>query len=120
MATSAQIVNVASYWASDLDLDDLEFKRHCYHNGTAYRQPKQANRMLTAAIAEQLQPFNITVNACHSGNVNSQLSNNLGFGGHESSDEGAETSVWLATSPEGQEKTGAYFEHRQQTSDRFT
>lgn len=116
----ARIVNVASYWAGDLDLHDLEFKRRRYSNGTAYRQSKQANRMLTAVFAEQMKPFNIAVNACHPGDVNSQLSNNLGFGGHESPDQGAETPVWLATSPVGQEKTGAYFEHRKQTADRFT
>ena len=116
----ARIVNVASYWAGDLDLDDLEFKRRGYNNNTAYRQSKQANRMLTAIFAEQLQPFNVTVNACHPGDVNSQLSNNLGFGGSESPDEGADTPFWLATNPIGQEKTGAYFEHRQPTPDRFT
>ena len=90
-----------------------------YNNGTAYRQSKQANRMLTAAFAEQLQSYNVTVNACHPGDVNSQLSNNLGFGGSESPDKGAETPVWLATNPIGQEKTGVYFEHRQLTPDRF-
>ena len=33
----ARIINVASYWAGDLDLSDLEFKRRRYDNGTAYR-----------------------------------------------------------------------------------
>jgi NAD(P)-dependent dehydrogenase (short-subunit alcohol dehydrogenase family) len=119
-SSPARIVNVASYWAGDMDLDDLEFKRRRYNNGTAYRQSKQANRMLTAIFAEQLHPFNVTVNACHPGDVNSQLSNNLGFGGSESPDKGAETPVWLATNPIGQEKTGAYFEHRKPAPDRFT
>ena len=53
---AARVVNVASYWAGDLDLNDLEFKHHSYHNGIAYRQSKQANRMLTAAFAERLKP----------------------------------------------------------------
>ncbi len=116
----ARIINVASYWAGDLDVDDLEFKRRRYHNGTAYRQSKQANRMVTAVFAEQMKSANVTVNACHPGDVNSKLSNNLGFGGHESPDQGAETPVWLATNPVGQEKTGAYFEHKQAKPDRFT
>jgi len=47
-AAPARIINVASTWAGDLDLTDLEFKRRRYNNGTAYRQSKQANRMLTS------------------------------------------------------------------------
>ena len=115
----ARVVNVASYWAGDLDLNDLEFKRRRYNNNEAYRQSKQANRMLTVALAEKLKPFGITVNACHPGDVNSTLSNNLGFGGHDSPDEGARTPVWLATNQVGQQETGQYFEHRQAVRDRF-
>ena len=116
----ARVVNVASYWAGDLELDDLEFKRRPYRNGTAYRQSKQANRMLTAALAPQLKPFNIAVNSCHPGDVNSTLSNNLGFGGSTPPDQGADTPVWLATQPIGQQKTGKYFAHRHQEPCRFS
>lgn len=116
----ARVVNVASYWAGGLDLNDLEFKRRSYDNDKAYRQSKQANRMLTAAFAEKLKPFQITVNACHPGDVNSVLSNNLGFGGHETPDQGAETPVWLATHPIGQETTGRYFEHLAETNCPFS
>lgn len=115
----ARVVNVASYWAGDLDLTDPEFKRRRYHNGTAYRQSKQANRMLTVAWAERLKPFGVTVNACHPGDVNSALSNNLGFGGHQTPDEGATTPVWLATNPIGQEKTGRYFADRREVRCHF-
>lgn len=114
-----RVVNVASYWAGDLDIDDLEFTRRRYSNGQAYRQSKQANRMLTVAQAERLKPFGISVNTCHPGDVNSGLSNSLGFGGHQSPDQGAATPVWLATDPVGQEKTGKYFEHQQEVKDRF-
>ena len=115
----ARVVNVASYWAGDLDLSDLEFKRRPYRNGMAYRQSKQANRMLTVAFAGRLKPFNIAVNACHPGDVNSTLSNNLGFGGSTPPDEGARTPVWLATDPIGQQETGKYFAHQRQESCRF-
>jgi NAD(P)-dependent dehydrogenase (short-subunit alcohol dehydrogenase family) len=116
----ARVINVASYWAGDLQLDDLEFKRRRYDNNRAYRQSKQANRMLTAAFARRLEPHGVSVNACHPGDVNSRLSNNLGFGGHESPDQGADTPVWLATNPAGQEQTGQYFARRRATSDPFT
>ncbi len=115
----ARVVNVASYWAGDLDLDDVEFRRRPYRNGTAYRQSKQANRMLTAALAERLAPLGISVNACHPGDVNSALSNNLGFGGSQSPDEGAATPVWLTTAPEVEALTGQYFEQRRATPCRF-
>jgi retinol dehydrogenase-13 len=111
----ARIINVASYWAGGLDLDDLEFTHRPYNNDAAYRQSKQADRMLTAAFADRLQSQGITINACHPGDVNSTLSNNLGFGGHESPDAGAATPVWLATDPAGGEYTGRYFERRRET-----
>lgn len=115
----ARVVNVASNYAGDLDLNDPEFKRRRYSNNTAYRQSKQANRMLTVALAERLKPFGISVNACHPGGVNSSLSNALGFGGSESPDEGARTPVWLATEAVGQQQTGKYFSDRREVRCRF-
>ncbi len=118
-AGSARIVNVASYWAGDLDIDDLEFRRRRYDNDAAYRQSKQANRMLTRAWAERLSVRNVSVNACHPGDVRSALSESLGFGGHESPDAGARTPVWLATSDEVAGDSGAYFEHCAKRECRF-
>jgi len=115
----ARIVNVASYWAGDLVMDDLEFTRRRYNNNTAYRQSKQADRMLTVAFAGRLKDHDITVNACHPGDVNSQLSNDLGFGGSTSPDQGAETPVWLATHDTGDQATGKYFEHMRESRCRF-
>ena len=110
----SRVVNVASYWSGGLDLTDIEFKRRHYDNDAAYRQSKQADRMLSVAYAARLKSFNITINACHAGDVNSALSNSMGFGGSETPDEGADTPVWLATSPEVEGITGKYFEHRKQ------
>jgi NAD(P)-dependent dehydrogenase (short-subunit alcohol dehydrogenase family) len=110
----SRVVNVASYWAGGLNLKDLEFRHRHYDNNEAYRQSKQADRMLTVAFANRLAPMNITVNACHPGDVNSALSNSMGFGGHETPDQGADTPVWLATSPDVAGITGKYFEHRKQ------
>ncbi len=115
----ARVVNVASYWAGDLDIDDLEFSRRRYNNNEAYRQSKQANRMLTVAFADQLRPKGITVNACHPGDVNSALSNNLGFGGHEAPDQAARTPTWLATDPIVREVTGKYFSDMREEYCRF-
>jgi NAD(P)-dependent dehydrogenase (short-subunit alcohol dehydrogenase family) len=111
-AEGAQVVNVASYWAGRLDLDDLEFRHRRYNNDAAYRQSKQADRMLSTAFAERLADQGVCVNACHPGDVSSTLSNNLGFGGHQSPEEGADTPVWLAIGSAGAETSGRYFENR--------
>ena len=119
-AAPSRIVNVASYWAGNLNINDLEFKDRFYNNDTAYRQSKQADRMLTVALAEKLRGDGITVNACHPGDVRSTLSSNLGYGGHESPEQGAATPVWLATSEETAQKTGKYFEHLKELHCQFS
>lgn len=116
----ARVINVASYYAGDLDLDDLQFKRRPYDNRRAYRQSKQANRMLVAALAPRLAPHHITINACHPGDVNSSLSNNLGFGGSESPAQGAATPIWLATSDDVTNHTGHYFAGQRAVPDSFS
>jgi NAD(P)-dependent dehydrogenase (short-subunit alcohol dehydrogenase family) len=119
-APDPRVVQVASYWAGGLDLEDPEFQRRTYDNNSAYRQAKQANRMLTIALAEQLRAQRIRVNACHPGDVRSKLSMDLGFGGHESPEQGAETPVWLATSAEASGATGGYFAGRRAASCSFS
>jgi NAD(P)-dependent dehydrogenase (short-subunit alcohol dehydrogenase family) len=115
----ARVVNVASYWAGDLDLDDLEFKARAYNNDTAYRQSKQADRMLTVAFGRRWSPSEITVNSCHPGDANSALSNSLGYGGHETPEQAADTPVWLATDSRVAGVTGKYFAARQQRACEF-
>jgi NAD(P)-dependent dehydrogenase (short-subunit alcohol dehydrogenase family) len=115
----SRIVNVASFWAGDLEPDDLEFRRRRYDNGTAYRQSKQAERMLTVVFAEKLLSRRIAVNACHPGEVNTPLSNSLGFSGHESPETGADTPVWLAVDPGLEGVSGRWFEYRRETPCRF-
>ena len=108
----SRIVNVASYWAGGLNMEDLEFKNRHYNNDIAYRQSKQANRMISRAFAERLAGQKVAVVSCHPGDVNSQLSNNLGFGGHETPDEGASTPVWLSSQPFEELESGKYYAHR--------
>ena len=116
----ARIVNVASYWAGGLNMNDPEFKSRTYDNDAAYRQAKQANRMLSVAFAGQLTVHGITVNSCHPGDVNSKLSNAFGFGGSESPAEGAATPLFLALSDQVSDITGKYFEHGIQVKCQFS
>lgn len=115
-STPARVVNIASYWAGGLDFSDLEFKKRLYDNHLAYRQSKQANRMLTPISAEQFNPEHVTINCCHPGDVNSALSNDLGFGGSQTPAEGAQTPLWLATSRSAAGLTGSYFESQRKAN----
>lgn len=110
-ANDARVVNVASYWAGGLQLNDVEFRTRRYNNDSAYRQSKQADRMLTRAFSEQFADTRVTVNCCHPGDVRSKLSGDLGFGGHETPAQGAATPLYLATSPDVAHQSGQYFAH---------
>jgi NAD(P)-dependent dehydrogenase (short-subunit alcohol dehydrogenase family) len=110
-AAPSRVVLVASYWAGGLELDDLEFRRRRYDNDSAYRQSKQANRMLAVSLAERLLPRGIWVGSCHPGDVSSKLSHALGFGGSETAEEGADTPAWLVTAQDPG-PSGSYFAGR--------
>ncbi|HWN71346.1 MAG TPA: SDR family NAD(P)-dependent oxidoreductase [Haliangium sp.] len=118
-STPARVVLVASYWAGGLDLDDVQFERRRYDNDAAYRQSKQAERMLARAFADRLRDRGVVVNACHPGDVASALSHSLGFGGSDTPEQSAETPMWLATGPDTGATTGSYFEHMRERSCRF-
>jgi NAD(P)-dependent dehydrogenase (short-subunit alcohol dehydrogenase family) len=100
-APAARVINTASMMAYGLDLDDVNFKRRRYDASTAYAQSKQADRMLTWALARRLAGTSVTANALHPGVVNTALLRAFapGYSGITAA-EGADTTVWLATSPE--------------------
>lgn len=119
----ARIVNVSSnaHMGSGINFDDLEFKRG-YMNFRAYAQSKLANILFTTELARRLQGTGVTANALHPGFVSS------GFGRNDGSlmnigmmlmrpfqispEKGAETTIYLATSPEVEGVTGGYFSKR--------
>jgi NAD(P)-dependent dehydrogenase (short-subunit alcohol dehydrogenase family) len=115
----ARIVNIASGYAGDLDLNDPQFKKRRYNNNSAYRASKQAERMLTVAFSNLFKGSGVSVNACHPGVCNSKLCNDLGYHGHESASKGAETPVMLATEDIGFAETGKYFSSRRQSKCQF-
>lgn len=108
----SRVVNVASNYAGSMDLNDLQFQRRKYNANTVYQQSKQANRMISAAFAEELKNHQVSVNACHPGVVTSPLLSNLGMkSGYDSAGKGAETPVMLATEDIGQTYTGKYYSY---------
>ena len=116
----ARVVNVASDLARDLDLGDVQFERRAFGGMTAYAQSKQANRMLTWALAKRLQGTGVTANAVHPGFVHTELFRHQGglVGGTVSQgarffgrkpEKGAETVTWAAAAPELEGISGKFF-----------
>ena len=60
-ASPSRIINVASDYAGGLDLEDINFDRRSYDLTAAYKQSKQANRMMTREWAKNLGKDNISV-----------------------------------------------------------
>ncbi len=125
---SARIVNVSSaaHFGGKIDFEDLEGRLR-YTGWKAYGQSKLADVMFTYALARRLVRTGVTVNALHPGVVasNFAVTNNRNtvltrlfrvvtnlFSISEA--EGAETSVYLATSPEVEGVTGRYFDDKQE------
>jgi len=117
----SRIVNVASNYAGDLDLSDLQFIKRPYDKNKAYMQSKQADRMLTYAAANLFAKDKISVNACHPGVVTSTLLGDLGFSkGWESAEQGASTPIFLAIDPSIEGETGFFWDKKVKKNDSFS
>ena len=117
----SRIVVVASTFASNLDLDDLQWTRRPYEELAAYAQSKACNRLLSWALARRLETKGVTVNAMAPGFVpQTGLSRNLSPDLRDAYRrrtgrgvaQGADTAVWLAISPEVEGVTGRFFYDR--------
>ncbi len=129
-AGKARVVNVASRLAGGLDLADVQFARRPWSGRDAYARSKQADRMLTWALARRLEGTGVTANALHPGLVATEI---FGKGGGLVSplaslyaklrgrrpEEGADTVVWLAASPEVEGRNGLFWADRQERRCRF-
>jgi retinol dehydrogenase-12/retinol dehydrogenase-13 len=119
----ARIVNVASTFASDLDMDDLQFRRRPYEGMKAYAQSKACDRLLTWALARRLEGTPVTANAMAPGLVVDtglyrttppEVMTRLRQRGGRTPSDGADTAVWLASSPDVEGVTGRFFENRKE------
>ncbi len=116
----SRVVNVSSAAHTDgtITFDDLQGEKH-FSGMKAYSQSKLANVLFTYALAKRLEGTGVTVNALHPGVIRSGFARNNGplfnigmsvvglF--FASPEKGAETSVYLASSPEVEGVTGQYF-----------
>ncbi len=117
----ARIVNVSSnsHEAGYIKLDDLQAE-HNYRSMRAYGQAKLAVVLFTYELARRLQGTGVTANCLHPGFVAtnigqsgmglaSRIVTRLIFAFGISPQEGAKTSLYLASSPEAEGVTGKYF-----------
>ena len=123
----ARVVNVASeaHRASRLDFDDLQSERG-YRGMRAYFRTKLCNILFTRELARRLLGTGVTANSLHPGTVRTRLTRDgdthglLAIGASISAPflrspaKGAETTVYLSSSPDVQDHTGEYWVKRHQ------
>ena len=121
----ARIVNISSdsHRFGTMDFDDLGFTRG-YIGIKAYARSKLANVMFTYELSRRLAGRGVTVNAVHPGHVATDIwKTNFGLIGPLlkrimglfalTPEEGADTPIYVASSPDLEGVTGSYFVRRE-------
>jgi NAD(P)-dependent dehydrogenase (short-subunit alcohol dehydrogenase family) len=123
-AAPSRIVSVASslHRGADLDLDDLSYDRRPYLSMKAYGASKLANVLWSAELARRIEGTGVTANCLHPGVIASNFSESgptwmrvgmkLVTPFLLTPEKGAETSLYLATSPEVEKVSGKYFDKK--------
>ncbi|MCE1189363.1 MAG: SDR family oxidoreductase [Ignavibacteria bacterium] len=112
-----RIVTVSSvaHQRGVLDFTDLQFERG-YNGYSAYSLSKLCNILFANKLARLLENDGITSNSLHPGVVTTKLLR-AGFSMEGiSTSEGAETSVYVATSTQARNVTGKYFSDSRETA----
>lgn len=117
----ARIVNVASraHRGQEIDFDDLMSVRN-YRVMRTYGRSKLANILFTRTLAKRLAGSNVTANCLHPGLIATGIGQTHALArlvwklvvkvrGGISVEEGARTSVYLASSPEVEGLSGGYY-----------
>ena len=123
----ARIINVASgaHKIGRIHFKDVNLKKN-YTLWRAYAQSKLAIVLFTYELAERLKGTGVTANCLHPGAVatNMGINRDTGFGTFitrmlkpffQTSEQGAETAIYLSTSHEVEGVTGKYFYRKRQT-----
>lgn len=115
----ARVVSVSSgaHAMAHMNFDDLQGERQ-YSAWQAYGQSKLGNALFTLELSRRLAGTGVTANCLHPGFVRSNFATGTPFSKLVlgllkpftiSPERGAETSIYLATSPEVEGVTGKYF-----------
>lgn len=130
-ASPSRIINVASHFAGGLDVSDINFDKRKYNETLAYKQTKQANRMLTREWARRLEKSNISVYSLTPGFVpTTELFREQNVVGKfllkvfaliegRTIEEGADTIVWLASEDKIKGNNGGFFNQRKEEKCKF-
>lgn len=130
-AAPSRIINVASHYAGGLDIDDINFDKRNFNETLAYKQTKQANRMLTREWARRLEKDNISVYSMTPGFVpTTELFREQNVVGKfllkifaliegRTIEEGADTIVWLASAETIDGNNGGFFNQRKEEKCKF-
>ncbi len=112
------IVSSEAHKQGHINFDDLQSERN-YNRNQAYANSKLANMLFTYSLSKRLESTNVTANALHPGSVATNIGANDNWlktklrnfvkRGMISPDKGAETIIYLATSPDVEGITGKYF-----------
>jgi len=119
----ARVITVSSsaHRGARLDLADLQLARN-FNGWRAYSNSKLANILFTTELAERLTGTGVTANCLHPGAVNTgfgrdgsrmlRLGLDLGRSFLRTPGQGADTVVYLASSPDVEGATGGYYVKR--------
>jgi retinol dehydrogenase 12 len=130
-AAPSRIINVASHFAGGLDIDDLNFKKRDYNETIAYKQTKQANRLLTREWARRLEKDNVAVYSMTPGFIpDTELFREQNLAGKfllkmfaliegRTIQEGADTIVWLASAEKINGSNGGFYNQRKEEKCKF-
>jgi retinol dehydrogenase 12 len=108
-----------------IDFDDLQSERR-YRAFPVYGMTKKANILFTYELAERLEGTGVVANCLHPGGVNTNFGNNNRGPGillfrafkpfMRTPEQGADTLIYLASSPEAGEMNGKYLMDRKEVS----
>ncbi|XP_004582669.2 retinol dehydrogenase 14 [Ochotona princeps] len=115
------VVSSKLYKYGDINFDDLNSEQS-YSKSFCYSRSKLANILFTKELARRLEGTNVTVNVLHPGVVRTNLGrhihipllvkplfNLVSWAFFKTPAEGAQTSIYLASSPEVEGVSGRYF-----------
>jgi len=108
----ARIVNVASSshkLIKSVDLENLQGEK-AYDGFTAYSLSKLGTVLFTRSLAGKLNGTGVTINSLHPGVVNTKLLRKSYDLDGTNVEEGAQTSVFLASSPKVEGVSGKYYQ----------